>query len=116
MNQLHPGARWQFRITVYTILIFLSLFIGWIFFAGLAFLLGVLTTIIIYLIIIVGIGEIYARMAYNRWFYEFTKDGLKLERGIIWKRYSNVPYERIQNVDIHRGLIARMCGFSSLMI
>ena len=55
-------------------------------------------------------------MSYNRWFYEFNDDCLKLERGIIWKRYSNVPYERIQNVDIHRGIIARMFGFSSLMI
>jgi membrane protein YdbS with pleckstrin-like domain len=55
-------------------------------------------------------------MAYNRWFYEFTKDNLKIERGIIWKRYSNVPYERVQNVDIRRGIIARMLGFSSVMI
>ena len=55
-------------------------------------------------------------MAYNRWFWEFNNEGLRLERGIIWKRYSNVPYERIQNVDIHRGIIARMLGFSSLMI
>ncbi|MDP3987240.1 MAG: PH domain-containing protein [Nanoarchaeota archaeon] len=62
------------------------------------------------------VGEIYARMAYNRWFYEFNEDGLKIERGIIWKRYSNVPYERIQNVDVHRGILARMLGFSSVMI
>ena len=55
-------------------------------------------------------------MAYKRWFYEFTKEGLKLERGIIWKRYSNIPYERIQNVDVHRGIIARTFGFSSVII
>jgi membrane protein YdbS with pleckstrin-like domain len=55
-------------------------------------------------------------MSYNRWFYEFNNDGLRLERGIIWKRYSNVPYERIQNVDVQRGIIARICGFSSVMI
>ena len=55
-------------------------------------------------------------MAYNRFFYEFTDNNLRLERGIIWKRYSNVPYERVQNVDISRGIIARLCGFSSVNI
>ena len=55
-------------------------------------------------------------MSYNRWFYEFNDNGLRLERGIIWKRYSNVPYERIQNVDVHRGIIARMLGFSAVFI
>ena len=41
---------------------------------------------------------------------------LKLERGIIWKKCSNIPYERVQNVDIHRGIIARMNGFSTVDI
>ena len=66
-------------------------------------------------VVLIG-AEIYARMSYNRWFYEFNDDGLKLERGIIWKRYSNVPYQRIQNVDLHRGIIARMFGFTSILI
>lgn len=48
--------------------------------------------------------------------YEFTSNQLRVERGIIWKRYSNIPYQRIQNVDITRGIIARICGFSSVNI
>ena len=55
-------------------------------------------------------------MAYNRWFYEFTTTNLKIEKGIIWKKYSNIPYERIQNIDIHRGVLARMLGFSTVDI
>jgi putative membrane protein len=55
-------------------------------------------------------------MAYNRWFYEFTDTQLRVEKGIIWKRYSNIPYQRVQNVDITRGIIARICGFSSVNI
>jgi membrane protein YdbS with pleckstrin-like domain len=55
-------------------------------------------------------------MSYNRWFYDFSDEQLRLERGIIWKKYSNIPYERIQNVDITRGVIARICGFSTVMI
>ena len=69
-----------------------------------------------YLVFVIVASEVYSRMSYNRWFYEFTDEGLRLERGIIWKRYSNVPYERIQNVDIQRGIIARTFGFSSIMI
>ena len=77
-------------------------------FSLLPFLLGVVVVIII--------GEIYARMSYNRWFYEFTKTELRLEKGIIWKRYSNIPYERIQNVDITRGILARILGFSTVNV
>jgi putative membrane protein len=55
-------------------------------------------------------------MAYKRWFYEFGINSLKIESGIITKRYSNIPYGRIQNVDVFRGIIARMLGFSSVSI
>ena len=129
MNQLHVGAKWLFRFNTYLIMLFLSIFLGWfvvpIIYLAFTFLsgdlqsfsiLGTILTVFIYLILIFVVGEIYSRMAYKRWFYEFSDDGLRLERGVIWKRYSNVPYERMQNIDVHRGIIARMFGFSSLMI
>ena len=111
-TKLHPGAKWQFRIGGYIFGLFLTIFIGS-FLIGLigAFTLPIslgLTLILFFIILIIVIIEIIANMAYNRWFYEFTKDGLKIERGIIWKKYSNIPYERIQNVDVTRGIIARM--------
>ena len=117
-NKLHPGAKWLFRIRAYSVFIFLSFFlIGFILSSNVSGYLSSLLLPILYVItFIIVVGEIYARMAYNRWFYEFTDSNLKIERGIIWKRYSNVPYERVQNVDIHRGIIARMLGFSSVMI
>ncbi len=128
-TQLHPGARWLFRIRGYFGAILLMFFIGWfitpviiavssfIFKQESSTILGpILIGAAFYILLVIIISEIYARMAYNRWFYEFTDSNLKLERGIIWKRYSNVPYERVQNVDIHRGILARMLGFSSVMI
>ena len=36
--------------------------------------------------------------------------------GIIYKKYVSIPYDRIQNVDIHRSLLARILGLSSLRI
>jgi uncharacterized membrane protein YdbT with pleckstrin-like domain len=62
------------------------------------------------------IGEIYARLAYHFFRYEFTADNLKTESEIIWKKYSNISYERVQNVDIQRGIIARIFGFSTVNI
>ncbi|MCK4858976.1 MAG: PH domain-containing protein, partial [Candidatus Omnitrophica bacterium] len=50
------------------------------------------------------------------WLYDITKDAYKMEQGVIWKRYVSIPYERIQNVDIHRGVIARLLGLSELRI
>src|SRR3989338_6876289 len=127
MNKLHPGAKWQFRIGGYFLFGFLGIFFGiWIIaplaglFLGLAGSSSILPIVLLsifgYFLFVIIVSEIYAQMSYNRWFYEFTDEGLRLERGIIWKRYSNVPYERIQNVDIQRGIIARLFGFSSVMI
>ena len=126
-QQLHPGAKWLFRFRAYWGFLFLLIFVGWFAIPLMAFFslivgvgggifIGFLILFILYIAIVIAIAEIYARMAYGRWFYEFTDTNLKIERGIIWKHYSNIPYERIQNVDIHRGILARMLGFSSVAI
>lgn len=125
-KKLHPGALWSFRISNFIFLVFfMAIFFGWIFAAVVSLLFGnldsgaliiVIGAILIYFIIAIILTEIIARMSYNRWFYEFTDSNLKVERGIIWKRYSNIPYERVQNVDIMRGIIARIFGFSSVNI
>lgn len=77
---------------------------------------GAVIIFIILIVVVLSLGEIWVRMAYNRWFYEFTDSNLRQERGVIWKTYSNVPYDRIQNIDIRRGIIARILGFSSVHI
>ncbi len=119
MEKLHPGARWVFRLRGYLSMIFLSIFLG-VFFLGamgiLAGFSGVFTGILILIILIVVVAEIYARLAYNNWGYSFEKDQLKIEKGIIFKTYKSIPYERIQNVDVTRGILARMIGFSTLDI
>jgi uncharacterized membrane protein YdbT with pleckstrin-like domain len=127
-KKLHPGARWLFRFRVYGIMIVLLFFLVFIFISSIfpalsnsrysfSLLLQILFLTAAGLIILVLIiAEIYARMAYNRWFYEIGSENARLERGIIWKRYSNIPYERVQNIDINRGIIARIFGFSSLQI
>jgi|SRR3989344_4133561 len=119
MEKLHPGAKWLFRVKGYITPLYLAFIILIIFInfsQNISSPQKIFMMIIGFLFIVIVIAEIYAQMAYNRWFYEFASDGLKLERGIIWKGYSNVPYSRVQNVDITRGIIARMIGFSTVNI
>ena len=86
------------------------------FFAGGSAGLGFVLAIIFYIFFVIIVAEIYARMSYNRYLYEITHDAVKVEMGIIWKKYTSIPYERVQNVDITRGIIARMIGFSTVNI
>ena len=127
-KQLHPGTKWSLRIQGLFTGIFLAFILSWFFGFIFAFMFvaiannpaaivgALFSYVIIYIVVILVFAEIYARMAYNRWFYEFTGEQLRIEKGIIWKKYSNIPYERVQNVDITRGIIARLCGFSTVNI
>lgn len=126
MKQLHQGAKWQFRVSAFFTTLFFLIFFGiWFGIAISAFLisffgievLGTLVGLLVLLVILLFIiVEFYARLAYRFWKYEFLNDQLRIERGIIWKRYSNIPYQRMQNIDITRGIIARLCGFSAINI
>ena len=122
MNQLHPGARWLFRLQAYYPLIFIGIFITlWSFqifrfIAGGSIIAAIVIAILFYILFVIIVAEIYAQMSYTRWLYEVTNDGIKIEHGIIWKKYTSLPYERVQNVDIKRGIIARLAGFSSVEI
>jgi len=120
-TKLHPGAKWLFRLSAYLVALILSIFAVSFGSSLLGFFISSIISIlfigiVLVIVLTIVLGEIYSQMTYNRWFYEFTKHGLKLERGIIWKRYSNIPYDRIQNIDIHRGILARIFGFSTLDI
>ncbi len=135
MHNLHPGARWLLRLNAYSrfsIIAFILIYfmISFLFDSetynmwrktsilifGNSFLGGLLVFLFICIIFVLIVGEIYARMAYNRFLYEIGHDNVKIEHGIIWKKYTSIPFERVQNVDIKRGIIARIFGFSTLEI
>ncbi len=132
MNKLHSGAKWKFRLGAYGSMIIPLVVITYAFnfvmqlifvlraskggdpiaFSTTGFFIALAVGIVVFIIL----SEIYVSLAYKNWKYEFTDMNLKLERGVIWKKYSNIPYERVQNVDIHRGVLARMLGFSTVDI
>lgn len=59
---------------------------------------------------------VWAKLTYHFYRYELTDAGFRKELGVIYKKYVTIPYERIQNVDIYRGILARILGLSDLNI
>ena len=59
---------------------------------------------------------IWAKLTYHFYRYELVDAGFRKELGVIYKKYVTIPYDRIQNVDIYRGILARMLGLSDLNI
>ena len=122
MNQLHPGARWIFRLKAYYPMVFigflLTVFSSVLVYASISLsgTIAIVANILFFILIVAGFGELYARLAYNRWHYEVTPNEIKIGHGIIWKKSTSIPYQRIQNIDIGRGIVARICGFSTLYI
>ena len=118
MEKLDPKAIWIFFFQFLGVGLVLALIFGW-FFGILASVIkfGVGWWIIILFIIIwLFISYGWAKLYYNLYKFELTEDAFKKEHGVIWKRYVSIPYERIQNIDIHRGVLARILRLSDLMI
>jgi len=59
---------------------------------------------------------IWAKLSYHFYRYELVDSGFRKESGVIYKKYVTIPYDRIQNVDIYRGILARLLGLSDLQI
>ena len=125
MQQLDKKAVWLFFFNSFAGILF-PLFIGLVYFT--LFVVDFLTSgeggdfslygslIGIVVIVVLVIAYVVAKLSYHYYRYEMSELVFKKEHGIIWKKYVSIPYDRIQNVDIHRGIIARLLGLSDLQI
>lgn len=122
MKQLHPRSIWLFFFTGLFQLVFFMVFLSIWFVSLLSGLRGVgglgiyISVFMVILLILILLLYIWARLSYRYYRYELTDDGFKKELGVIYKKYVTIPYERIQNVDIYRGILARILGLSDLNI
>ena len=122
MKQLHPRSVWLFFFSgLFQLLFFMVFFSIWIvsLLSGLRGVEGLgvyVSTFLIILLILILLLYVWARLSYKFYLYELTEDGFKKELGVIYKKYVTIPYERIQNVDIYRGILARILGLSDLNI
>lgn len=60
----------------------------------------------------IAVALVWPPLVYRRWRYRLAHDALELERGVIVHRRSAVPYSRVQQIDVTRGVLDRMLGLS----
>jgi len=124
MQQLNPKAVWLFFISFlartspfFAMLVFVGLYD---LFDGDVVAIEPMATLItllpVFIPLLILIAWLWARLSYQYYKYELREDGFRKEYGVIWKKYATIPYDRVQNVDIYRGLIARLLGLSDLQI
>lgn len=124
MQQLDPKAYWMFLrvplavlvgVFVFTFYAYLAPF-GYYDVAYINFIRNNSWIVIVGLVLFAIGSLIWAKLAYKNYRYELTEDGFRKEMGVILKQYTTVPYDRIQNIDIRQGLLARILGLSELDI
>lgn len=62
------------------------------------------------------LGIVFAVLRYRSWSYEVRDDSLFLERGVVTRVRTVVPYVRIQHVDARRGPIERVFGLATTVV
>lgn len=121
MQQLDPKSVWLFFIDLalrFFLVVSLTTFFGVGILSG--YKLSAALTLLSWMWLIVPIamifGWVWARLSYRFYRYELREDGFRKEHGVVYKKYVTIPYEKIQNVDIYRGLLARLLGLSDLQV
>ena len=127
MKQLDPKAVWLFFISFvlrwFFVIIILSIWSS-VFLneldetleSGGGFSLSFLNWLWIIIPVFLILCFVWAKLTYYFYRYELTDAGFRKELGVIYKKYVTIPYDRIQNVDIYRGILARLLGLSDLNI
>ncbi|MEX0918661.1 MAG: PH domain-containing protein [Candidatus Paceibacterota bacterium] len=126
MKQVDPKAVWLFFIQfVFVGIIPIFILSGWASMPFLAIasslnikisLAFVLISLFLLFCLFFVFCFLWAKLTYHFYRYELTEDGFRKELGVIWKTYVTIPYDRIQNVDIYRGIWDRILGLSTLNI
>ena len=56
----------------------------------------------------------YETAYFRRFEYELTEDTLDIRSGVVARREREIPYQRVQNVDIRRNAIQRVLGIAAV--
>ncbi len=81
--------------------------IDWVLFSIMAF-----AALILYILI----GLIFPKLRWRRWKYDVSERQIDMQRGIIIKKRTLVPINRVQHVDTRQGPVYRKFGLSSVTI
>lgn len=136
MQKLHPRAVWILWGRYFWSWFWFYIFWGWIgliiilsfksshrkptllegVYDPFSFVSSVIFWNVIIIIILAILTFFWSKLAYNFFSYRLTDRGVEIKRGVIWQHQYTIPYERIQNIDIHRGIFARLLNLSVIGI
>jgi membrane protein YdbS with pleckstrin-like domain len=68
------------------------------------------------LFVMVGSTAFWIQKYYSSITYTLTNDEIVVEKGVWWKRKSFVPYNRITNITVVQGPIARQFGLGTVRV
>lgn len=116
-QHLDPKAVWLFFSRWISVFLIIAIWIGFSFVTAPSDTMsGALGIGLVILIGVLVLAFIWAKLTYHFYRFELTEEGFRKELGVITKKYVTIPYDRIQNVDIHRGILNRILGLSDLNI
>ncbi|MFT6146763.1 MAG: membrane protein YdbS with pleckstrin-like domain [Myxococcota bacterium] len=89
--------------------------------------LAVMVTTFSTLVIGVVVGSIFAfvqlmlalwmpSLSFNRWRYQLREDDILIERGVLLRRLTSIPYSRVQHVDTHQGVLEQSFGLARVHV
>lgn len=73
-------------------------------------------SLVVLLVLGMGAAIVWQIAYYRRFEYELTSDTFDIHSGVIARRSREIPYRRVQNVDISRTLVQRAMGVAELRI
>ncbi len=62
------------------------------------------------------VGAAYGVAYYYRFGYELENDTFDIASGVVARRSREIPYRRVQNVDIRQGVLFQLLGFATVTI
>lgn len=65
---------------------------------------------------LLALALLWSIFAVKCWRFDIAEDRVRTAHGVLNRRYMNIPYARIQNVEITRSLFERLLGLSTLRI
>ncbi len=120
MEQLDPKSVWLFFIRYLStwfvlVIIFASYSIFTFGKMGVS-LITLFKILLVVVLVSLVVLWLWARLTYKFYRYTLKENSFQKESGVIIKKYVTIPYDRIQNVDIYRGVAARLLGLSDLKV
>jgi len=66
--------------------------------------------------VVAVVGTVHALLRYRVWRFDVREDTLYIERGVLVRVRTTVPYVRVQHVDSRRGPLERVLGLGRVVV